>query len=72
MLNEDIKKFAIQHGFQDIKEIGKYKDFTVFQPLFTDGKKHIIGFPQYIFVKDEEIKLYIDTKFEVKIDSHNQ
>lgn len=39
MCNEDIKKFAIKNGFHDAKEIGKYQDWTVFQPIFADGKK---------------------------------
>ena len=65
MLNEEIKAFAIKQGFQDVKEIGKYKEFTVYQPFFTDGKKHIVGYPQYILVRDKEIKLQVDTNFEI-------
>lgn len=65
MLKEDIKKFAIQQGFEDAKEIGKYKNFTVYQPLFNDGKPRMIGYPQYIFVDGEEIKLHVDVGFEV-------
>ena len=65
MLNEDIKNFAIKQGFQDIKEIGKYKDFTVYRPFFTDDKKRIVGYPQYILVKGEEIQLHVDVTFEI-------
>lgn len=65
MLNEDIKTFAIKQGFQDVKEIGKYKEFTVYQPFFTDNKKHIVGYPQYILVNGEEIKLHVDVTFEI-------
>lgn len=65
MLNEEIKTFVIKHGFQDAKEIGKYKEFTVYQPFFTDGKKHIVGYPQYILVNGKEIKLHVDMKFEI-------
>ena len=65
MLNDEIKEFAINQGFQDIKEIGKYKDYIVYQPFFTDGKKHIVGYPQYILVNGETIKLQVDIKFEI-------
>lgn len=65
MLNENIKVFAIKQGFQDVKEIGKYKEFTVYQPFFTDNKKHIVGYPQYILVNGEEIKLHVDVTFEI-------
>ncbi len=65
MPNENIKEFAIKQGFQDVKEIGKYKEFTVYQPFFTDGKKHIVGYPQYILVTGETIKLHVDSKFEI-------
>ena len=57
MHNEKIKAFAIKQGFQDIKPLGKYNDSDIYQPIFTDGKKHIVGFPQYIMVKDENISL---------------
>lgn len=65
MLNADIKKFAVQQGFQDVKEIGNYKDYKVYQPCFTDGKKHVIGYPHYILVNENEIKLQVDVKFEI-------
>ena len=65
MHNDTIKAFAIQQGFQDIKPLGKYNDSDIYQPIFTDGKTHIVGFPQYILVKDEDISLKIDSKFEI-------
>ena len=65
MLKEDIKKFAVKQGFQDAEEIGKYKDYTAYRPIFLDGKARIIGYPQYILVKDESIQLKVDTNFEI-------
>lgn len=65
MHNEIIKAFAIKQGFQDIKLLGKYKDYDIYQPIFTDGKTHIVGMPQYILVKDEDIKLEIDKSFKI-------
>ena len=65
MHNDEIKAFAIKQGFQDIKPLGKYKDSDIYQPIFIDGKRHIVGLPQYILVKDENISLKIDSKFEI-------
>lgn len=65
MPNEKIKEFAIKNGFQDVREIGKYNEYVVFAPIFTDGKSRKIGYPQYILVKNEEISLRIDISLEM-------
>ena len=65
MHNETIKDFAVKQGFQDIKILGKYNDYDIYQPIFTDGKTHIVGMPQYILVKDEDIRLEIDKKLKI-------
>jgi hypothetical protein len=65
MLNEQIKAFAIKQGFQDVKEIGKYKEYTVYVPIFTDGKSRKTGYPQYILVNNNQISIKIDNDFEI-------
>lgn len=65
MSEEKIKDFAIKNGFQDVKEIGKYNEYVVYAPIFTDGKARKIGYPQYILIKDEEISLKIDISLEM-------
>jgi hypothetical protein len=65
MHNDIIKVFAVKQGFQDIKLLGKYNDYDIYQPIFTDEKTHIVGMPQYILVKGENIKLEIDKSFKI-------
>lgn len=65
MHNEVIKSFAIKQGFQDIKLLGKYNDYDIYQPIFTDEKTHIVGMPQYILVRDEDIRFEIDKDLKI-------
>lgn len=64
MSNEEIKSFAINQGFNEVKEIGTYKDSKVYLPIFTTNNK-IVGYPQYIFVNGKEITLRIDVSMEI-------
>ena len=64
-MQDDIKAFAIKQGFQDAREIGQYNGSTVYQPVFTDGRRRMVGYPQYIMVSDGHISLKVDSTFEI-------
>lgn len=57
---EEVLKFAKSYGFQTVKKLGTYEDYTVYQPDFSDGKEHMIGLPHYIFEKDGKLKMKVD------------
>ena len=57
---EEALKLALDWGFQTVKKLGTYEDYTVYQPDFNDGKTHMIGLPHYILEKDGKLKMHID------------
>lgn len=52
----EAKKMARKAGFHDVKRVGKWNGYEVFEPIFTDGNTHLIGFPQYILHKDGKLR----------------
>ena len=47
-MKEKAKQMARKYGFHAVKYAGKWRDCKVYEPIFTDGETHCIGFPQYI------------------------
>lgn len=64
MSNDEVRKFAIDKGYKDIKEVGDYNGYKVYIPMFK-GSKKFVGYPQYILVKDSEILLKQDISMEI-------
>ena len=64
MSNEEIKAFAIKNGYKDIQEVGNYADSRVFVPVFQNDKK-VIGYPQYILLKNDELIVKTDISMEI-------
>lgn len=52
----EAKKMAREAGFHDAKRVGKWKEYEVIEPFFTDGGTHFIGFPQYILCKGRVLR----------------
>lgn len=62
---EQIKEFAKQQGYDDALSIGKWKDFDVYEPIFSGEDTSIIGVPFMILVKDDNIRMStIEEAFE--------
>lgn len=59
-MKEEVLKFAKSYGFQIVKKLGAYGDYTVYQPDFSDGREHTIGLPHYIFEKDGKLEMKVD------------
>ena len=51
-MKKKIKEMARKYGFHDVEYAGKWHDCKVYEPIFTDGKVHYIGYPQYILNED--------------------
>ena len=64
MSNDDVKKFATDKGYNDVKEVGNFHEYRVFVPMFKETRK-IIGYPKYILVKDNEIIIKTDITMEI-------
>lgn len=60
-----IKALAKSYGFHDIKELGTMNEYKVYDPIFTDGKERMIGYPHFILVKGNEMKMVIDDDFKI-------
>lgn len=58
----EAKKMAKESGFHDAKSIGKWKEYEVIEPIFTDGETHFIGVPQYILCNDGKLRWTEDYK----------
>lgn len=52
----ELKKIVRQAGFHDAKRLGIWNDCEVFEAIFTDGKTHFVGFPQFIIVKGNDFR----------------
>lgn len=66
-MKKKIKELAKKYGFHDVKYAGKWKDCKVYEPIFTDGKEHCIGYPQYILCKEGELRWVKDWKESMSI-----
>lgn len=64
---EKIKEIAKKYGFDDVKYIGKWKSYKVYEPFFADDETHLIGYPQYILQKGEKIRWVKDFKESLSI-----
>ena len=53
-----IKQFAIAQGYEDIrKSRKKYKNYEVYEPLWSDSNECIVGLPLVILVQGENIRM---------------
>lgn len=55
-MKEKIKEMAEKYGFHDVKYIGKWKKYNVYEPIFTDEETHMIGFPQYLLERNGTVR----------------
>ena len=65
MSDNEIKNFAIKHGFVDAKKLGVLDECEIYQPVFADKKTRMVGYPQYIVIDKEKVSLKIDTDFKI-------
>lgn len=60
-LKKEIKNFAKYHGYEDAKYIGKWREYKVYEPIFSKGEISYIGLPLVILVnKKGEIRMSTD------------
>lgn len=50
---EKARKIAQQSIYDNVKYIGKWKGYDVFEPTFDDDEVHFIGFPQFILYNEK-------------------
>lgn len=62
---QKIKALAKSYGFHDIKKLGSMNEYEVYDLIFTDGIERMIGYPHFILVKENEIKMIIDEDFKI-------
>lgn len=62
MKEQEILRFARKSIFDTAKRLGKWKDYEVWEPGFSDSQTHYIGFPQFILIKGNSIRLTEDDK----------
>ena len=53
---EKIKELARKSGFHSVRYAGKWHDCKVYEPIFTDGQEHCIGYHQYIIEETDELR----------------
>lgn len=53
---DETRKMAKAAGYHDVRRAGKWKGYEVIEPIFTDGKFHFCGLPQYILCKGEALR----------------
>ena len=52
----EAKRMARDAGYHEARRVGIYKEYSVMEPIFTDGKFHFIGIPQYILYKEGKLR----------------
>ena len=55
-MKKKIKEMARKYGFHDVEYAGKWKNCKVYEAIFTDGREHCIGFPQYIIEENGKLR----------------
>ena len=50
------KKMASDAGFHDVRYAGKWNEYDIFEPIFTDEFAHYTGLPVFILSKDGALK----------------
>jgi hypothetical protein len=71
MTEDQILKFAIDQEYDDIKYIGKWKEYEVYEPLFDYEGISYVGLPLIILVKDDTIRMSTpDEAFEYLDDTN--
>jgi hypothetical protein len=59
-MNEKItkiaKKMAQKSIYDDVKYLGKWNGYDVYEPTFNDDEDHFIGIPQFLLAKGEKLR----------------
>ena len=55
-MRKKIKKMTKENCFHDVNYIGMWNRHKVYEPIYTDGKEHDIGYPQYILSKGNSLR----------------
>ncbi len=62
---DHINEFAKKYGFDHAEKLGEYDGQEVYFPRFADTRPRLLGFPQYILLKDGALTLHIDRDFKI-------
>ena len=55
-ITKKIKELTKENCYQDVNYIGMWNGHEVYEPIYTDGKEHDIGYPQYILSKGNSLR----------------
>jgi hypothetical protein len=59
-MNEKItkiaKKMAQKSIYDDVKYLGKWNGYDVYEPTFNDDEEHCIGIPQFLLAKGKILR----------------
>jgi hypothetical protein len=59
-MNEKIakiaKKMAQKSIYDDVKYLGKWNGYDVYEPTFNDDEDHFIGIPQFLLAKGKILR----------------
>lgn len=50
------KEMAREAGYHDTKRLGKWNNYEIIEPVFTDNEMHCIGIPQFILVDGKTMR----------------
>lgn len=48
----NVKEFAVEHGYENAKYVGKWNGYKCYEPIFKEGKPSYIGQP-FLILEDE-------------------
>lgn len=49
--------FARKHGYDNVKPLDPWREYEVYEPVFTGNDVVCIGLPLIILIKDETIRM---------------
>lgn len=67
----DIKRYAQSLGYVDVLPLGKWRDYDVYEPVFTHDEVSMAGLPLVILVHGDEIRMSTEEEAFQQLDEMN-
>ena len=69
---KQVKAFAKEQGYKDVKYIDKWRGFDVYEPIYSDTEDiAYIGLPYVILVKGDNIRMSTEEEAFAFLDDTN-
>lgn len=60
-------KMAKESIYDDVKYVGVWKGYEIYEPILTNGGQRFIGFPQFVLIRDGKARWSMDWNESIAI-----